>query len=748
MKVLNGFLCALALFFNSLFSETLVAQEDFYDIDHIPEIRVTFLQENWDEILDQFYIDGLEERMLCDVEIDGTLIVGAGIRYKGFSSVSVNYTKNPFNIKLDYTYPDSAYQGYDKIKLSNVIQDPSFVREALSYEIARNYMPAGKANFAKLFINDEYWGLYTNVEAVNKSFLSQHFHSTDGSFFKCNPEELELFGENANLSNSPGTSLEDYYELYSIKSDDGWEELVNFITTLNENPTEIEALLNIDRALWMHALNYSFLNFDSYVGYGQNYYLYQDENRQFNPILWDMNMSFGSFRLTDGSEYFDGFNIEQAKTIDPLTHLNNTSVFPRPLMRSLFENSTYELMYLAHMRTIFDEYFYNNYYAERAESMQSLIDQDVLADANKFYSYDDFINNLNSTVTDFIDYPGITNLIDARGEYLASYPGFANSPDITGITNTPEELELGGTMTFTCNASNAAEVFLYHRSDSGLFQKAEMVNTGGNEYEISLENTSNFLEYYFYAQNEEAGRFSPERAAYEFYALQSQINPEDLVINEFSPLNTANADEFGEFDDWIELYNRSGNPISTAGLYLSDEEDNPTKWALPNLTLGAGEYAVIWADEQGAQGSSHANFKLSSLGEFISLAFVDGTYIDSYTYLAAEAENTFARLPNGAGPFILNTPTLGFTNDPVSVTENMLPEFSIYPNPASSNLNIYAENRASFQAELYSPQGNLVKQKSLSQTDGLLEISYLSAGIYLLKLKTSSGSVHRKIIVQ
>ena len=72
MKVLNGFLCAVALFFISLFSESLIAQEDFYDINHIPEIRVTFFQENWDEILDQFYIDGLEERLLCDVEIDGT----------------------------------------------------------------------------------------------------------------------------------------------------------------------------------------------------------------------------------------------------------------------------------------------------------------------------------------------------------------------------------------------------------------------------------------------------------------------------------------------------------------------------------------------------------------------------------------------------------------------------------------------------------------------------------------------------
>ncbi len=523
---------------------------------------------------------------------------------------------------------------------------------------------------------------------------------------------------------------------------------MNFITTLNENPTEIEALLNIDRALWMHALNYSFLNFDSYVGYGQNYYLYQDENRQFNPILWDMNMSFGSFRLTDGSEYFDGFNIEQAKIIDPLTHLNNTSVFPRPLMRSLFENSTYELMYLAHMRTIFDEYFYNNYYAERAESMQSLIDEDVLADANKFYSYDDFINNLTSTVTDFIDYPGITDLMAARAEYLASYPGFANSPDITSITNSPEELELGGTMTFTCNASNAEEVFLYHRSDSGLFQKVEMVNTGGNEYEIILENTSNYLEYYFYAENEEAGRFSPERAAYEFYALQSQINPEDLVINEFSPLNTADADEFGEFDDWIELYNRSDNPISTAGLYLSDEEDNPTKWALPNLTLGAGEYAIIWADEQGAQGSSHANFKLSSLGEFISLAFADGTSLDSYTYGAIEEGATFARVPNGTGPFVLNSPSLGYTNDPVSVTENLSSSFSVYPNPAHNTLNISAENNVSFIAELHSPRGHLVKQESLSNTEEHLDISNLSAGIYLLKLNTTYGSIHRKIIVQ
>ena len=68
-------------------------------------------------------------------------------------------------IKLDYIKGAQNYEGIDKIKLSNVIQDPSFVREVLSYEIARKYMPAGEANYTNLFINDTLIGLYTNVEA-------------------------------------------------------------------------------------------------------------------------------------------------------------------------------------------------------------------------------------------------------------------------------------------------------------------------------------------------------------------------------------------------------------------------------------------------------------------------------------------------------------------------------------------------------------------------------------------------------
>ena len=167
------------LFSLILISKTLLSQTGFYNVDSIREIRVYFNEPNWDHILDSLYVEGAENRMLCSLNIDGTTYDSVGIRYKGFSSVSVNRVKNPFNIKLDYIINDQNHRGHNKIKLSNVIQDPSFLREVLSYEIGRKYMPCSEANFANIYINDTLWGLYTNVEAVNKDFRSKHYSSRE-----------------------------------------------------------------------------------------------------------------------------------------------------------------------------------------------------------------------------------------------------------------------------------------------------------------------------------------------------------------------------------------------------------------------------------------------------------------------------------------------------------------------------------------------------------------------------------------
>ena len=181
-------ICILLL----LFCHNSFSQNSFYDIDSVREIRISFYNTNWDYFLDSLYVQGDNDRILADIEIDGDIYDSVGVRYKGFSSVSVNRLKNPFNIKLDYIIEGQDHQGVDKLKLSNVIQDPSFIREVLSYEVCRKYMPASQANYANIYINDTLWGLYTNVEAVNKSFLIDHFDSKYNSFFKCNPENLNI----------------------------------------------------------------------------------------------------------------------------------------------------------------------------------------------------------------------------------------------------------------------------------------------------------------------------------------------------------------------------------------------------------------------------------------------------------------------------------------------------------------------------------------------------------------------------
>ena len=66
---------------------------------------------DWDYQLDSLYVQGDNERILADLIIDGSPYDSVGVRYKGFSSVSVNRVKNPFNIKLDYVIDGQDHQG-------------------------------------------------------------------------------------------------------------------------------------------------------------------------------------------------------------------------------------------------------------------------------------------------------------------------------------------------------------------------------------------------------------------------------------------------------------------------------------------------------------------------------------------------------------------------------------------------------------------------------------------------------------
>jgi len=739
-------------------SNNIFSQSTFYNIDTVREIKFNFDQPNWKYLLDSLYVLGDEQRIIGTVTIDGYQYDSVGIRYKGYSSVNITQTKNPFNIKLDYIINDQEHQGFNKIKLSNVIHDPSFLREALSYQIARKYIPSSKANFANLYINDTLWGVYSNVEAVNKDFLSKHYQSRNNSFFKCNPSSLDLFGENSNLSLSPGNDSLDYEAFYSIKSDYGWGKLYQLIDTLNNYPFSINKILNVDRTLWMHAFNYSLVNLDSYIGYAQNYYLYEDNSGRFNPILWDLNMSFGSFRLTDASSYFSGMNISQAKTLDPLSHLYNVSVFPRPLMRNIFNDNRFRKMYMAHLKTIMEENFSNLSYLDSANKMHQIIDQSVNLDSNKFYSYLDFQNNIDSTVTNTINYPGIKDLMSNRMNYLSNYSGYNHNITIDSIKEYNNILSIGDDLWITANIIDADQVVLFYRfKSSGAFQETLMLDNGNNNdgaigdfiYGAKIPNIGNNTQYFIYAENDSAGQFSPERAAYEFYEYYAPIQSEDLVINEILAINdNVVQNEFGDYADWIELYNNTNSSLSTNELFLTDDSTNLLKWNIPDINIPANGYLILWADEKHNEGIKHTNFKLANGGEKLILSNNSGQIIDYLNFPTQSTNVGYARIPNGTGNFVYNTPSFGYDNDFAIVSSINQSKLSCYPNPFKNHLNILLENPNETLISICDIQGKIILQQKVKPMDHklILNTSSFKKGMYFVYLNSSKINSIQKII--
>lgn len=138
-----------------------------------------------------------------------------------------------------------------------------------------------------------------------------------------------------------------------------------------------------------------------------------------------------------------------------------------------------------------------------------------------------------------------------------------------------------------------------------------------------------------------------------------------VVINELMAINSVTAaDQDGEYDDWIELYNLSSNDITLGGYYLSDSKKNPTKWKFPAGTTIFGEgYLIVWADKDTTQAGLHTNFKLSSLGENVLLLSPDLEIIDKIEYGAQANELAYARIPNGTGSFIWRSATFNASND-------------------------------------------------------------------------------------
>ena len=258
------------------FTKNLISQ-NFLEINKIDTLDITFAQNNWDDILDSYYNAGSSFRLIAEVVINGVQFDSVGVRYKGNSSYDASNAKNPFNIKLDFVKGKQNMEGRNVLKLSNIFRDPSVVREVLSYEIARKYMPASMSNFVRLSVNGTYIGLYVNDESTNAAFAERHYFKSNGPFFE---GDFSPGAAPAGCAGGPpkvwgylGTNQACYEQYYAIQSNNSndWNELIAALDTFNNYTNDIENAFYIDRLLWMLALDNVMVNLDSPLGPPHNF---------------------------------------------------------------------------------------------------------------------------------------------------------------------------------------------------------------------------------------------------------------------------------------------------------------------------------------------------------------------------------------------------------------------------------------------------------------------------------------------
>lgn len=266
-----------------------------YEPTVLRTIFLEFESDDWEAELEDFYN--------TDVDVPATLVVdgrryeNVGVHFRGMSSYGTVPTgyKRSLNISLDLVDAQQRLDGYKTLNLLNCHGDPSLLSTVLYSHIAQHYLPVPKANFARLVVNGESWGVYVNVQQFDKVFVEEHWGTSEGARWKVRGSPaggggLEYLGEN----------IDDYkqrYELKSRNSKQAWRDLVRLCRTLNETPLEdleaaLEPLIDLDGLLWFLALDVALINNDGYWIRASDYSLYQDPSGKFHIVPHDMNEAF------------------------------------------------------------------------------------------------------------------------------------------------------------------------------------------------------------------------------------------------------------------------------------------------------------------------------------------------------------------------------------------------------------------------------------------------------------------------
>jgi len=744
------------LYTNGRFSEGL------YDESTLRDIHLWFSQPDYWQQLKNNYQSKTD--LPATMVVEGDTFLNVGVRFKGQTSYSQTQTsdKKSFNITMDYAVEGQDLDGYSTLNLNNAFEDASFMREVSYLHQIRRHIPAAKANYVRLFINGVSWGIYPNVQQLNGDFIEEWFFSNDGTRWRADRPPGSgggggpMWGDGTAGLNYLGADTALYKVHYTLKKANKvnpWDDLVNVCDVLNTTPlsnleTEVSEVLDLDRTLWFLASEIAFSDDDSYVFKGRmDYYLYWDpETQRITPLEFDGNSVMKNNAVNWGVFY-------------------NESKVNYPLLNRLLAVPSIRQRYLAHFRTLVADEMKTTEFNALIDQYDALISAGVQADTKKLYSFAQY-GTEKTTLKNFVQNHRNTLLNNAEMNAVGPVISNVSMTSASGVWADPaadEAIAVTASISST-NGISAVSLF-YCPAAYGNFSKTTMYDDGLHNDGAAGDgifggsipgfSTGTLVRFYLEAAANNTAKtvsylpVGAEHDVFYYHVGAAWVENPPVVINEVMASNTSTAaDEDGEYEDWIELYNLTDQDVNLAGYALSDNPANLQKWIFPaGISIQANGYLIVWADEDGTQGPLHASFKLSAAGETLSMVDAQGYFLDNISFDQQTTDMGYARVPNGTGPFVIQEATFGAFNgtvatfEPGSLDANVI---SIAPNPASETLNIQLSGEKIEGSVFVKDATGRTVLETKAQSTQTLYVGDWPSGVYFLKW----GNFAAKVLVR
>jgi len=741
----------------------------WYELDSIRQVNLQFPQTNYWSLLQANYTS--ETLIPANLTVGNISLDSVGVRFRGNTSYTTiqNSQKKSFAIETDFVRSGQELMGYKNLKFNNAHTDASFMREVLYNRLAKRHIPIAKASYVRLSLNGQDWGIYPNIQAVDKTFLDEWFLSNDGPLIRATRQTTGNpgggWGDGTAGMNFLGVDTNLYKNYYYLKSSDlaePWNYLMRACSVLAQTNAgtidTAQAYLDIDKILWFLATENIFTDDDSYVYKGKMDYIvyYEPETGLTTPLEYDGNSTFITNNATSSNW-------------GPFKNVTNANY---PLLNKLLNIPQWRQRYLAHYRTLLEEVFNPVVTNPLIDRLDTLIAAQVASDPKKLYSTAQYTSGV----------PGLKTFVTNRRNYLLANSEVAQiAPKIDSahhlnsqlqLLTAPRPGELSWVRAFIGQGPTSAQEVRLHYSNRvvGIFNSILMYDDGLHQdlvagdgvYGAQLPAFTPFsmVRYYIEAignNSAQSRSYLPTGAEHDVFVFRVQGQPLSggVVINEFVASNQSGAqDESGGFADWVELHNSSAQAISVGGWYLSDDQSNPLRWRIPSgISIPAGGYLIIWTDADSLDGPLHTNFRLSAAGEDVVLSDSSGQLVDLVNFPLQITDTAYARIPNGTGPFTYRVPTFAANNqgNPNAVHNMAAFQLLLYPNPARDWIRVLLNAGGSSTtwnastSDFTSPpslrildlQGRElpVELRVLGEMEWMLDLQTIPSGLYMLEAK-------------